>query len=254
VAKTLVTLKVEPEFLNLIPKLRDEEYEALEASIIAEGCRDPLVLWGETIVDGHNRYTICHEHNIPFSTVQREFEDKDDAKVWIIRHQLGRRNLIASHRAGLAEKLRGLLEKKGREGMSIGGRGGYSKAPQDLVEVPENPSERETNAQIGKMANLSRETIRRRNKVKEEAPDIFGLVDSGEISINKGYDLWKERESEDGKGGERRSIIEVYAEAAPEQPPDAYEIKGINRLSRVEYSVTFGDGKKGAVTRRALEE
>lgn len=38
----------------------------LERSILAEGCRDALVLWGDVLVDGHNRYGICQKHGLPF--------------------------------------------------------------------------------------------------------------------------------------------------------------------------------------------
>jgi hypothetical protein len=30
------------------------------------GCRDALVLWGDVLVDGHNRYGICTKHGIAF--------------------------------------------------------------------------------------------------------------------------------------------------------------------------------------------
>ena len=42
----------------------------MERSMLAEGCRDALVLWGEVLVDGHNRYEICSRHGLPFRTVQ----------------------------------------------------------------------------------------------------------------------------------------------------------------------------------------
>jgi len=62
-------------------------------NLLAEGCRDPLVLWGDILIDGHNRYDICSKHNIPFQTVSRDFGDISEAFVWVEDNQLGRRNL-----------------------------------------------------------------------------------------------------------------------------------------------------------------
>jgi hypothetical protein len=86
-------LKVDDELQELIPPLTAEEYRQLEENIVAEGCRDALVVWGNTIIDGHNRYKICTQHNIEFNTVEKEFTDKEQAKDWIDMNQLGRRNL-----------------------------------------------------------------------------------------------------------------------------------------------------------------
>jgi hypothetical protein len=86
-------LRVDEELQELIPPLTAEEYRQLEQNIIAEGCRDALVVWNNTIVDGHNRYEICTQHGIEFNTVEKNFADKEQAKDWIDMNQLGRRNL-----------------------------------------------------------------------------------------------------------------------------------------------------------------
>ena len=53
---------VNEELKAYIEPLTPEEHDALERSILAEGCRDALVLWGNVLVDGHNRYGICQKH------------------------------------------------------------------------------------------------------------------------------------------------------------------------------------------------
>ncbi|MDO4588163.1 MAG: hypothetical protein Q4C95_12875 [Planctomycetia bacterium] len=78
-------LKINPEFASLLPPLTNEEFNGLETDIIENGCRDALVVWNDTIIDGHNRYSIALEHNIPFKTVETTFESINDAKLWIIR-------------------------------------------------------------------------------------------------------------------------------------------------------------------------
>lgn len=54
-----MNLKINKEFEELIPPLTIEEEENLENSLKNEGCRDALVVWNGTIVDGHHRYKIC---------------------------------------------------------------------------------------------------------------------------------------------------------------------------------------------------
>src|SRR5690606_40306141 len=58
------SLRIDPEFRSLIPPLTDDEYAQLEKNIVAEGCRDPLIVWNGVVVDGHNRYDICVRHGI----------------------------------------------------------------------------------------------------------------------------------------------------------------------------------------------
>ena len=47
---------IDEEFKGLLPELDKETYESLEANILQNGCRDSLVLWGDILIDGHNRF------------------------------------------------------------------------------------------------------------------------------------------------------------------------------------------------------
>ena len=88
---------VDPEFRALIPPLRPEEREQLEANLIKEGCRDALVVWRQNgkavLLDGHNRFDICTARGIEFKTEAVELPDREAAADWIDANQLGRRNL-----------------------------------------------------------------------------------------------------------------------------------------------------------------
>ena len=95
--------RVDQEFKALIPPLSPEEKEQLEKNILAEGCRDALVVWrgvpglnGETadiLLDGHNRLDICQKHGITFKTIGVDLPSREAASDWIDKNQLGRRNL-----------------------------------------------------------------------------------------------------------------------------------------------------------------
>ena len=80
------------------------------AGILAEGCRDALVLWGDVLVDGHNRYGICQKHGLPFQTVQNtRFQSMEDVHLWMIDQHLGRRSVSDFQRGVLALRKREIL-------------------------------------------------------------------------------------------------------------------------------------------------
>src|ERR1051325_7654931 len=98
-------IAVDPEFRALIPPLQPAEFVLLEAALRAEGCRDALVVWRGTLLDGHNRLTLCQRHGIPFETVEVELPNRQAAQEWILKNQFARRNLAPYQRAELALKL-----------------------------------------------------------------------------------------------------------------------------------------------------
>ncbi len=88
-------LQVNPLFDTLLHALHPQELEALKESMLAEGWRagDPAKVWGDTIIDGHNRYRMGLELGITEVPVTPVFFDSDtEAKVWILRNQVARRN------------------------------------------------------------------------------------------------------------------------------------------------------------------
>ena len=107
---------IDPEFKALIPPLAPEELAQLEANILADGCRDPLVTWRGILIDGHNRFAICCKHGLTFQAVEREFEDQSHVIEWIIRNQFGRRNLSAYERTKLALRLEEAIAGRSRQG------------------------------------------------------------------------------------------------------------------------------------------
>jgi hypothetical protein len=89
------SLKVKPEFQRLIPLQSREEFRALDASIRAEGCRDPLHVWkGKNIVlDGHTRRDLCLGCKKQVKVREIELADEKAAVEYILQLQRQRRNL-----------------------------------------------------------------------------------------------------------------------------------------------------------------
>jgi len=90
-----MSIRVDPEFEALCPPLSADEYATLQESLLAEGCRDALVVWAgqNVLLDGHNRLAICDRHGLSFATTEIALPDREAAIGWILRNQLGRRNL-----------------------------------------------------------------------------------------------------------------------------------------------------------------
>lgn len=127
-------MKIDKEFAELIPPLTEDEYKGLETSLITEGCRDALVVWNGILVDGHNRYKICTEHSLVFRTVQRDFEDRDTAKLWIMNNQLSRRNLNDFQHVEIVHKCENAVkaQAKKRQATSTGGANPQLTMLQDI--------------------------------------------------------------------------------------------------------------------------
>ena len=102
----MINLKIDPEFQSQIPPLTDDEFKQLEENILKEGkLLSPLIVWGNTLVDGHNRYAILQKHpEIYFSTMPLHFANREEALAWICKNQLGRRNLSPEQKRYLLGK------------------------------------------------------------------------------------------------------------------------------------------------------
>lgn len=186
-------VKIDLEFKNLIPPLTEEERKGLEESLLKEGCRDALVLWGDTLIDGHNRYEICKMHNIPFETVQREFFNRQAAIEWIILNQFGRRNLPIHERARLALRLKPVIAERAAERMLAGKSDPTQKSAQG-----------ETRDNIASIAGVSHDTIAKVEKIENQAPaPVVSASRRNDISVNTAYQVTKMKPDEQHEIAER---------------------------------------------------
>jgi len=97
-------LTINPDLKSLIPPLTSDEFSQLEANVLADGIRDPIIVWNGTIVDGHNRYNLAQKHGLKFETLEMQFAEFCDAVDWMVNNQLGRRNLTESQKDHLIGK------------------------------------------------------------------------------------------------------------------------------------------------------
>jgi len=190
-----MSIVVLPELQAYIDPLTPEEHEALERSILAEGCRDALVLWGDVLVDGHNRHGICQKHGLPFQTVQHpKFQSMDDVHLWMIDQHLGRRSVSDFQRGVLALRKREILaERRARQPSPPPADAASDVAPATASSDAASPSAATTTdatalksrADIARAARLSNSQVLQIEKIhKQAAPELVAAVKAGDISIN----------------------------------------------------------------------
>lgn len=201
---------VDEELRALIPPLNPEEYDGLVESIVKEGCRDPVLIWNNIIIDGHNRVKICTERNIPFKTAEMRFNSKDDVKIWMIDNQLSRRNLDKWDRLKLAEIRKPLIEAKARERMLSGKPDPVPNLAQGL-----HPCDRDsqifhpgrTRDQIAEIVGVSKGTYDKMTIITEKKPELIVEIKAGKTSIDKVFS--------DIKLAERLEIIKSTPQNIP---------------------------------------
>ena len=174
-----MNITVNEELLAYIDPLTLDEHAALERSLLAEGCRDALVLWGEVLVDGHNRYGICTKHGIPFNTVQNtRFKSIEDVHLWMIDQHLGRRSVSDFQRGVLALRRKDILSARLQPGAGEASESALASDQHKPQPVP-------TREAIAKSARISSNTVNQIEKIrKSAAPELVAAVKSGTISIN----------------------------------------------------------------------
>ena len=181
-------LTIDSEFQALIPALATDERDALEASILAEGCRDAIVVWhhddSDIIVDGHNRYAICTAHGLPYNVVTRDFSSRSEVMLWMIRNQLARRNLTPFKRTELALQMEAVIAEQAQANMAAGGLVGANMTNRGLHNYA-NPEPINTRKEVGRIAEVSHDTVRKVKNVLDGAPAaIVDKARAGDLSIH----------------------------------------------------------------------
>ena len=177
------SITIDTEFKNLIPPLTAEEYAGLEESILQEGCRDVLIVWGDTLIDGHNRFEICTRNNIPFEITEMFFPSRDDVKLWMLKNQLSRRNLSDMQRIAMVRKCEDAVKAKAKErqeSTQFGGAGNISLTAGQARD------------ELGAMAGVSGKTYEHAVTVLETAPTpIVEATMQDALSIHAAYQVTK---------------------------------------------------------------
>ena len=211
-------------FKNLIPQLTHAEYEALEKSLTEEGLRENIILWGNVIVDGHNRYEICIKNNIPVRITQMKFDSENDAKLWLIDNQLSRRNITLAQRIGLVEAAQAIKELKDKGKEQQGTRTDLL-SPSDKRLKPIN-----TQAEVAEQAGVSTGTVAAYDFVQEHGDkETQDKMTIGEISIKQSYQQTRKRK--------KVQAVEQKVKENSQKPSEGVDIFKTNK----KYNIIYAD-------------
>ena len=177
-------IRVDKEFESLIPPLSEDEFKQLEENCVKEGIRDALVVWkvpngDQILIDGHNRWKISAKHGgIPFQIKEMKFDLREDAKAWIIRNQIGRRNIDKWVKFDLQKLLEPIEKAEAKKRMSDGAKGTPMLAE----------AKGETRDKMAKQIGVSHGTYQKMKAIDDSSDEkVKQAVRSGEMSIDQGY-------------------------------------------------------------------
>ncbi len=181
-----MNIVVNEDLKAYIEPLTPDEEEALERSLLTEGCRDALVLWGDVLVDGHNRYRLCQKHGLPFNTVQNpRFKTLEDVHLWMIDQHLGRRSVSDYQRGVLALRKKQIVAARRAALLArdAGDEVPPAEAASPVAEVPP-VAPLNTREAVARAARISSAQVLQIEKIqKQAAPELVDAVKTGQISL-----------------------------------------------------------------------
>ena len=201
-----VEIKINNEYVNLVPELTNEEYESLKESIKQYGLWFPLTVNQHgVLLAGHHRYKVCQELGIEPHHKVKEFNNDLDEKLFVIDSNLKRRHLNNFLRIKLALKSKSIKEEIAMKNSQSNLRQNCSSSSpsvRNLTVDCVNSASNTTNGngrvdeQIGAMAGVSRDTVRKVEKILQYIPEegeVMQKLKTGKMSINQAYkSIYKE--------------------------------------------------------------
>jgi DNA modification methylase len=200
---TNINIKINPEYSKLVNPLSNAEYEVLKNSIKEDGLHYPIVVNPKReILDGHHRYKICKELDIPIKFEIKSFNDSIEEKRFVIDINLKRRQLNDFQKAELAYKLEDLYKEQARlrqlsklknvkdkltSSPSSLWSNGYNDNNNSIIK--EDEVKGKTIEVISKKNDISPKTYQRARTIIENATEeVKEKLRSNKTTISKEYD------------------------------------------------------------------
>ena len=211
-----MSIYIDKEFESLIPPLSADEFKQLEENCCRDGIRDPLILWPQEdgnniLIDGHNRWRIAAKHGgMSFTTKCMDFKNRDEAIIWIVDNQLGRRNLHTLDRVTLEDKKREIIAQIAKKNSLANLKQNVTEAKKSCPREPLSRNERRANStdyKIAKAAGTSEDTVRKVRRINEQAPESTKkAVREGKLSINQAYNSTFPKREDPVKAAKREHL------------------------------------------------
>lgn len=165
------------ELCELFPKIDGEAYEALKADIAVNGLLNPIVMCGDSILDGQNRFRACTELGV--SPRFTEFKG-DNVLEFVLAQNLHRRHLTPGQSATIVA-----LAQDWSKAHSVG-NSNWEKSP--------NSGKKTTVAERAEKSGTSDFTQKKADKLVKENPELAKKVAVGEISLGQAVKEIKKEE------------------------------------------------------------
>jgi len=185
-----MSLRVNSEYEKLLPKMSDEEFADLKASIQAEGQHYPIVANEDLeVLDGYHRLRACVKLGIEPDFEVRKFEDKLLEKKFVIEANLRRRHLNKFQLVELGVPLLEIEKELAKKRQAAGGKMGrdiqLGLVPDDAKPVFKKSK---ATAVVAKKVGVSTRTFERGRKILEKASEEDKQkLREGKTSISKVY-------------------------------------------------------------------
>ena len=115
-----------------------------------------------------------------------------EAKQWALDTQKGRRNLDKWELGKIALKLKPDIEARARGNQAAAGGDKYGEKPLSAI-LPKAVSAVDTRKELADAVGLGERTMGKVMQIDEHAPAVVKeALDSGDLSINQGYNITKE--------------------------------------------------------------
>jgi len=173
-----------------LPIAEENSYELLKESIKLNGVIDPVLYFETTdgdniVIEGHTRLKAAIQlklQHIPCKKINETFESLDEIKLWMVKHQVQRRNLTHAQKVRIAFNSKETIEKQAKKNLSKGGK-------QEIIE-----NKIDTYSAIAKIAGVGRGTIARYNSViNSNNESLIKNLYKGNITISNAYNQIKDK-------------------------------------------------------------
>jgi hypothetical protein len=222
--------------------MNQDDYQLLIGDIKENGYDEdqPIVLYQGDILDGWNRYRACNELGIAFNTTIFNGSD-NDALDFVLRTNK-RRNLTSSQWAAIAveadeifdriaEQVEDKRRKKQAEALKETHRNNTFGDGVNVKKLTQTKPER-ASQKIADVFNTNRTYVSDAKKLKEEEPEAFERIKSGETNFSQ----LKKEQKENKKIEKRQEAILTFERASEEYVDEDIKIyieqfqDGCNRI------------------------
>ena len=183
------------ELKSHLPFAEKELVENLKNDIKKNGLIAPILYVivndRKLVIEGHTRLSALialKSKDIPSKEIHETFNKLDDIKLWMVRHQLSRRNLSIQDRVRLAFVSKTTIELLANANLIKAGKASSKNSIEG--QISEKISPIHTFAEIAKLANVSKTTVASYDKILNAAnKSIIDKLHKGKITIGAAHAL-----------------------------------------------------------------